>query len=135
LHTKSFYPAGTYRLLTGGVKAREPLLEAVQRELREETGRGGRVARFLAVQYHTFRLAEQAVPFTSYIFLVVGAPGLVAPDDADEEITAYREATLDELLAAAAQMEALPPDWVDWGRFRASGHRLVVELLRAGADA
>jgi len=131
LHTKSFYPPGTYRLLTGGLKVGEPLLVAVQRELREETGLGGRVERFLAVQHHEFRWDGQCVPFTSYILWVAGECGPLAPHDLDEQITAFREATLAEVSAAAEQLEALPGDWADWGRFRATAHRLVVELLGA----
>ncbi len=129
LHTKWFYPQGTYRLLSGGIKRGEALLTAVARELREETSLSGRVERFLAVQRHVFRLQDQVVPFTSFIVLVAGDEGVVSPLDAGEGITEFREVPLDELAVAACQLEALPSDWVDWGRFRATAHRLVVELL------
>ena len=135
LHTKGFYPSGTYRLLTGGIKSGEPLLKAVRRELREETGLGGQVERFLAVQHHAFRMAGRSVPFTSYVFMVAGEAGTPAPNDEGENITAFREVALNELIATAEQLEALLVDWADWGRFRASAHRLVVELLTAEGGA
>jgi hypothetical protein len=37
--------------------------------------------------------------------------------------------TLGEMLAVADQLESLEEDWIDWGRFRAAPHRLLVELL------
>lgn len=36
--TKGFYPEGTARLMGGGVDNNEDLLDAVQREMKEETG-------------------------------------------------------------------------------------------------
>ncbi|NLG27616.1 MAG: NUDIX domain-containing protein [Chloroflexi bacterium] len=129
LHTKWFYPQGVYRLLSGGIKPDEPLLEALERELREETSLGGRVERYLAVQRHVFHLTAAEVPFTTHILLVAGAVGEPAPLDAQEGITQFREVPLRGLSEVADQLEDLPPDWLDWGRYRATAHRLVVELL------
>lgn len=135
LHTKWFYPPNTYRLLSGGIKRGEPLLEATKRELLEETGLGGQIVRFLAVQRHTFRLKEQVAPFTTFIVLVAGDEGVAAPRDDGEGITQFAEVPLEGLLDVATTLEKLPPDWVDWGRFRATAHRLVVELLAGQGDA
>ena len=46
VHTKAFYPQGVYRLLTGGIKPGEPLLEALAREAQEETSLTLRIERF-----------------------------------------------------------------------------------------
>ena len=35
------------------------------------------------------------------------------------------------LNEVAEKLETLPPDWLDWGRYRATAHRLIVELLGA----
>jgi 8-oxo-dGTP pyrophosphatase MutT (NUDIX family) len=131
LHTKWFYPEGVYRLLSGGIKPDEPLLEALERELCEETGLGGRVERYLAVQRHIFHLTVAEVPFTTHILLVAGAAGEPAPLDAREGITQFREVPLCGLNEVAEKLETLPPDWLDWGRYRATAHRLIVELLGA----
>ncbi|MCG2770199.1 MAG: NUDIX hydrolase [Anaerolineae bacterium] len=47
LHTKSFYPPGAYRVLTGGIEEGEDLVAAICREAREETGLEVSVERFL----------------------------------------------------------------------------------------
>lgn len=133
VHTKDFYPKGTYRLLTGGIKPGEDLLDAVRREAYEETGLQVRVGRFLSIIHHRFRRGECTVPFTSYMFLVEDASGgesALAPRDTAERITRYREMGVEGLREVAEQLGALPPDWADWGRFRASAHRLAWELLR-----
>ena len=50
---KTFYPAGAFRLLTGGVSHGEPIAEALLREVAEETELAVVVRRFLAViEYH-----------------------------------------------------------------------------------
>ncbi len=46
VHTKAFYPQGVYRLLTGGIKPGEPLLDALAREAQEETSLTLRIERF-----------------------------------------------------------------------------------------
>ena len=38
MHTKVFYPAGIYRLPSGGIEAREMALDAARREVWEEAG-------------------------------------------------------------------------------------------------
>jgi 8-oxo-dGTP pyrophosphatase MutT (NUDIX family) len=50
---KTFYPAGAFRLLTGGVGHGEAIAGALAREVAEETGLDVSVRRFLAViEYH-----------------------------------------------------------------------------------
>jgi len=137
LHTKGFYPAGAYRLISGGVKPGEALEETVRREGYEELGLDVRIERFLGVITYAFRHEDEAIPFTSYVFLVAsdgaGEPHVTDPD---ERITGYREVPWSELPAVAEALEALantPPapdeDWGDWGRFRAIGHRFVSRLV------
>jgi NAD+ diphosphatase len=134
LHTKDFYPAGVYRLLSGGIKPGERLAGAVQRELREETGLDGRIERYLAVQKHTFQFEGRTAPFVSHIFAVDAQRGDPAPLDLDESITGFRQVPVADLARVAEQLESLPPDWADWGRFRATAHRLVLELLTAPGE-
>lgn len=129
VHTKGFYPPGTYRLISGRLKPGEELLSALEREIREETGLAVRVERFLAIVRYRFQCHEQSLPFTSYLFAVAEIGGSLGLNDPSEPITGFREVTLPELGALADQLEALPGEWSDWGRFRAIAHRVVLEVL------
>ena len=129
VHTKSFYPTGVFRLLSGGIHAGEPLLEAAQREAYEETGRAAAVERFVGELRYLFVHGERRRAFRSFLFELALGEGPLCPTDTDEAITAYRDVTLAELAEIATQLEQLPPDWGDWGRFRATAHRLALEAL------
>jgi len=128
LHTKPFYPPGTYRLTSGGVKPGEPIETAAYREGYEELGLDVRIERFLGVITYAIQCKDVVIPFTSYVFAISGA-GEPHPTDTHEQISGYREVSWSDLPAVAAALEALPPDWNDWGRFRAIGHRFVSRLV------
>jgi len=128
VHTKEFYPTGVYRMLSGGVEPGEDLMAALKREALEETGLEVRVERFLGILHHRFLWRGQSLPFVSYLFLVVEEGGVLACSDPREAITGFREAGLREVADLADRLESLPADWADWGRFRATAHRLVGEL-------
>jgi len=129
LHTKEFYPAGTYRLLSGRVKLGEDILKAVEREAREETGLTVHVDRFLAIIDYWFRNGGQSVGFRSYAFLLTGDGSTIRAADEEERISGYRGVSLDGLLVSAEELERLPADWRDWGRFRAAAHRVIWDVL------
>lgn len=132
VHTKDFYPRGTYRLLSGGLKPNEDLLVAVSREAAEETGLQVSIRRFLAILHHRFLHGEEAVCFVSYMFLLQDEAGDSSPHprDLDERISGFRKVEADGLLELAEALEALPPEWADWGMFRASAQWVAWELLR-----
>lgn len=139
--TKSFYPAGLYRLFTGGVEPGEAILDALLRETREETGLAVTIRRFLAVVTFTPEDVplDSAFParYAAFAFLLDAPSGLPAVADPDEPIIGYREISADDLPAIAQQLESLPDDyspdldcsWRDWGRLRAAVHRAVAEAL------
>jgi 8-oxo-dGTP pyrophosphatase MutT (NUDIX family) len=129
VHTKAFYSPGVYRLLSGGIKPGEDLLMAVRREAWEETGLEVRIERFLGVIQHVFSYQGKSLPFTSYLFLVAEEGGTLGNRDPEEAISAYREIEPTDLLRLAEELEMLPPQWADWGRFRATPHRLAAEVL------
>ncbi len=133
-HTKDFYPPATYRLISGGIKPGEDLLAAVRREAYEETGLLVRIERFLALLRYRFYWQGYVLPFASYVFGVVEEDGTLKVNDPGEAISGFREVTLAELDALAAQLEALHPEWEDWGRFRAIAHRVILEILAAQHD-
>jgi len=138
VHTKAFYPQGVYRLPSGGIKPGEDLVEAVRREAAEETSLEVDIEAFLAVVRHHFHRRHREMVYTSYLFLLQELGGTLRPADAGEAITGFREVTLAEVVALADELEALPADWREWGRFRAAVHRVVGEVLeveQGGSDA
>ena len=129
LHTKSFYPAGVYRLLSGRVLWRAAVEHTLHREVREETSLDVTVQRFLGLVEYQFRSQGQTVPFVSYIFELREVGGELCCQDHGEAITEFREVAVSELTQVAAQLEQLEPRWQDWGNFRAVAHHLVQDLL------
>ncbi len=135
LHTKEFYPPGAYRLLTGGIKAGEPLLAAVERELMEETGLPAHILRFLGILVYRFRRHGQPMERASYVFLLEAGNEALQPLDEAEAITGFDEVPATELPGVAAQLAGLAGEWATWGSFRALVHRCVAEWLGVGPDA
>jgi NAD+ diphosphatase len=136
LSIKTFYPRAAYRLPTGGIDKDEPILEAVRRETREETGLVLEPQRFLAALTYLDGPGGPPV-FHSFAFLLEdhgGAP--VVPLDLHEQIESYIEVPITELPAVADRLADIAPDgapgianWDAWGRFRSHIHRAVFEAL------
>lgn len=132
IHTKDEYPDGLYRLMSGGVKRDEALLEALHREMLEETGLKGQVARFVGALTTHLQHDGQEITFLSFLFHVRVSEDALCPQDDSEGIIAFREIALQEMGRLADELERLGGGfWHDWGRFRAVAHRLVVEELSA----
>lgn len=129
-HTKASYPSGVYRLPSGGIEPGEDLLNALWREVTEETNLSLHIEDFLAIIRYRFIHEEKRLPFTSYLFsLQEDEARTLCNTDPDEEITGFKENTLAEVGALAEELESLAGKWRDWGRFRAMVHRLVAEIL------
>ncbi len=130
LHTKTFYPPGSFRLLSGGIELGEPVETALRRELYEETGLSIKPVRLLGVVEYEFRHGTESAPYVSYIFLMEPSSAEIKPTDTKERIAEFREFPLSELDQVAENLENLPEDWRDWGRYRAIPHRLVAEAIK-----
>lgn len=138
LSIKTFYPRRAFRLPTGGIDRDEPILDALVRETKEETGLLPEPRRFLASLTYTDGPGGRPV-FHTFAFLLedrTGAP--VTPLDEHEQIESYVEVPVGELPAVARQLDQIPADgapgilnWDAWGRFRAHVHRVVHEALTA----
>jgi 8-oxo-dGTP pyrophosphatase MutT (NUDIX family) len=140
--TKTFYPPGAFRLLTGGIHHGEKILDALLRETEEETGLTVEVRRFLAVVSYRMPVKKPARPtsFTTFAFLLDETGGTLQCLDAGERLGEFREIAVEELPALAGYLDALAAEpsaeihgkWHDWGRFRAVIHRAVYEALTGG---
>jgi 8-oxo-dGTP pyrophosphatase MutT (NUDIX family) len=132
---KPFYPAGIFRLLTGGVEPEESILHALLREVNEETGLTVRVERFLAASVY---VGDDRPQFASFAFLLDEISGTLGALDPHEQVEAFREIEPAHLLEIARQLEQLPhehhpvldTDIHDWGLLRALNHRLVWQALQ-----
>jgi 8-oxo-dGTP pyrophosphatase MutT (NUDIX family) len=131
LHTKAFYPAGIYRLMTGGVEAGEKPHLALQREAREETGFKIKIDRCLAVITYTLRKSDEplAIPFVSYVFLTKPEKGQPRPLDPKENIAGFKAVSVSALKQVPHQLRSLEGKLGDWGKFRAVAHEVVGQVL------
>ncbi|MCX6047565.1 MAG: NUDIX hydrolase [Chloroflexi bacterium] len=146
LHIKTYYPAGAYRLPTGGIHVGEPVEATLAREIQEETGlivgAGAdqvQVQRFLGVVAYELvhRTLQRTDYFATYAFLVqMPAEAALDPQDPEENIADWQWRPPADLPTIAATLENIgdsAPDWADWGRFRALSHRFVAERLISDA--
>lgn len=139
--TKTFYPKGAFRLLTGGIKHGEAIEAALLRETWEETGLEVAVRRFLAVVEYRLPRAPHRTDshwaFVTFAFLLDELGGALAPQDPDERLGEFREVAAAELVSFAERLVSVTDEysaeiggyWRDWGRFRAVAHRVVYDAL------
>lgn len=142
LHIKTIYPAGAYRLPTGGVQVGEGVLETLAREIEEETGlvvgeQTGQVQvqdclGLISYELHHHSL-NQVYPFATYHFLVrAPTDPVLAPQDATERICGWQWRPAAEMTVVADRLEEITQKrayWTDWGRYRALSHRFVAQTL------
>lgn len=139
---KAYYPPGAHRLLTGGIAANEPIIDALLRETDEETSLDVEIRQFLAVITYqatdTINANNQSHAFTTFAFLLNEIGGVLAPRDENERIAEFHCLAPHELAARATFLENLSAEydpeirgrWSDWGRFRAVAHRIVWKKLQ-----
>lgn len=136
---KTFYPAGIFRLLTGGIAPGERILDAVRRECHEETGLQTEVQRLLAVVAYGSGSADLPPIFYTVAFLLDEVGGTLGALDEHEQVEAFRNVERAELLTIADQLDHLDVGyadelnarWDDWGHFRAVIHRVVWTALES----
>ncbi|MCB0167922.1 MAG: NUDIX hydrolase [Anaerolineae bacterium] len=129
LHTKSFYPTGVYRLMTGGLDPGESAEQALTREALEETGFTIQIDRCLAVVTYKLTNGVGQHPFASFVFLTKPIDGAPSPTDTGETIEDFKAVPAEGLLETAQQLRRLEGDFADWGRFRAVTHELAARAL------
>ncbi len=140
---KDIYPPGVFRLLTGGIGHDERIEAALLREVAEETSLEVRVSRFLAaITYDAPGWPAGTAAFYTFAFLLDELGGVLAVQDPEERVEAFRAIAPADLPALAATLEglegrhdqAIGGSWQSWGRFRAVVHRVVADQLASLPD-
>lgn len=129
LHTKSFYPQGVYRLMTGGLEPGEKPADALYREVVEETGFKVKIDRCLAVITYNLQAKKVNLPFVSYVFLTTSTQGQPHPTDPGEDIAHFRAVSIAGLPEVAQHLRSISGHFADWGIFRAVAHEVAFEQL------
>jgi len=135
LHTKGFYPPGVFRLPSGSIREGESVLEALFREVHEETGLEVEIERCLGVLSYELCWRGRRAHFISYVFLLREVGGALEAQDTEELIAGFREVSPEELRDVAAKLRGLKGQWKDWGRLRALAHDLVAEEVICGSPS
>ncbi len=128
VHSKANYPAHIFRLPSGGVDWEETVVDALYREVDEETSLGIRIHRFVGLIEYRFVDGDAVAHFASYVFHVRAGPEQPVPHGT-EEITAFRSVLPGQLAQTAADLRNLFGDRRGWGQWRALAHDLVSDHL------
>jgi len=128
LQTKAFYPPGTFRLPTGGIKDGEDVEHALLREVHEESNLDVEIERLVAVIDH--RALAGKTPFRSYMFLLREIGGTLKVNDPDEQISGWDERDVAGLESAARDLRGLDGSWRRWGQFRAVALEVLAGAVR-----
>lgn len=127
LHTKPHYPLNVFRLPTGGIHPGEDAADAAKREGYEELGFKPQALRLRALIDNVFWFEKSQVSYPSFVFQTQELIEAPAPTDLDELISGFRDVNRSELLQVAAQLQDLPAEWSEWGRFRSAPHTWLAE--------
>ena len=128
LQTKAFYPPGTFRLPTGGIKDGEDVEHALLREVHEESNLDVEIERLVAVIDHS--VLNGKTPFRSYMFLLRETGGMLKVNDPDEQISGWDECDVAGLESAAQNLRGLDGTWRRWGQFRAVALEVLAGAVR-----
>ena len=130
LHRKSNYPPNAWRLLTGGIKLYEQLVQTLAREIREEVGLSLPIKRYVGMIAYDISHKTVTLPWITHVFVMSYSDAPLQPS-VDDEIEATKVVPFDQLDRATDELERLPRQWHDWGRYRAIAHRFVSEHVTA----
>ena len=125
LQTKQNYPGSVMRLPSGGIRRGEKILDALLREIWEETNLTVQVQRFVA--RIGYRAGGARSRFFTHLFLVRELSGVLQSNDPDEKISDWQEVLPGELPAYAERLRGITPSWRSWGIFRAASMDILFE--------
>lgn len=128
LHAKAHYPAHIFRLLSGGVYWEESIVDALYREIDEETSLKCTIERFLGVLTYHFQYGDEVAYFASYVFSLrtdFTPPACLR----DNEISAFRAVMPSQLVDVSNDLRNLIGDRHAWGQWRAIAVDVAHEQL------
>lgn len=125
LHTKHHYPNLVFRLPTGGIDYGETVMDALDREVYEETGMKILKTELNSILFYEMCNDGVSIPFISYIFIVETDHTNPVVLDEGESIAEFKWHPIAQLDEIVAELKAGPDDWKDWGEMRAIPHELL----------
>ncbi|MEZ4658318.1 MAG: NUDIX hydrolase [Caldilineaceae bacterium] len=130
LHTKHNYPHPIFRLPSGGIDWDESVLDALHREIDEETGLSTiTVERFVALLHYRFHRGPSVVHFASYLFLVQNL-GSKLENHSNAEVAEFRAVLPCQIPQAAADLRNILGERRAWGHWRALAHDVLHEMMK-----
>ena len=137
--TKEVYPEGVYRLTTGGMESGETPEESLKREIYEETGITEFESTKLAEIYYDINGPDGQFNFETHIFLVKVEDQEIKVMDPNEKLSGFKKINIEELKKYTEKFLTLEGvlkkvgvfevSWLDWRRFRAIAHDIVIKEL------
>ena len=128
LHTKHQYDQPTYRLPSGGIELHEPVVDALLREVDEETSLSVEITRFISLIEYTFHKDDSVAHFASYLFLLKNKSGHPPRAD-DDEVAEFRSILPSQLPQVSADLRNIIGERRFWGHWRALPHDVLHETL------
>lgn len=128
--TRDVYPAGIFRIPSGGVAYGEDITEAVSREVKEELGIDIEITGFPGAFIIRFEYEKESTMFFSYLFILKETKGRLLIDASDDEISEVKEAGMEEFEAIVSRLRDIEGEWRDWGRFRYETSNAIMEYLK-----
>lgn len=132
---KDHYENSLYRIPTGGIRHEETTLQALGRELYEETGFEENLQpKLLGTIFYSINLPDGKVDFVSYIFLIDFGKRIPVPIDPKEKISGFKlikKSEIEEIadIWAKQNTEKKRLYWDEWCEFRSILHYRVAELV------
>lgn len=132
--TKTFYPQSIYRLPSGGMHKGETPEEGYYREVQEETGLNAPIVSKIAeIEAHLIHQGK-VTSYRQHVYLASETSDPVHTEDESEQITDFKEISIDELLELAEELRSLPEPWQGWGQFWAMPHEAAYRALKTEDD-
>jgi len=128
LHTKHQYEQPTYRLPSGGIDLDESVVDAMLREVDEETSLTVEITRFIGLIEYTFHKDDAVAHFASYLFLLKNKSSYPPRAD-DNEVAEFRSILPSQLPQISANLRNIMGERRYWGHWRALPHDVLHQSL------